>query len=245
MNIMKRIVFVTASLVLFFLVDVSAVKAADVYCFCATKLDWVSAGFVSEYQKNPGSKTMLVADSKQVSAGNCKTSVTSTRELFGIKDNMTGVDCTPCKNEKQCKTLVSAWNTSYTKIAKKGASTPSSTAASAGSEYKSSISGYIELCSKGVPLSEWPPECKDISIFVLLALDIVSYIFSIIGALALGVFVFGGFKLIFSQGNPEKVKEGTGAMVNAVLGIIIAFCGYVLISYIGQVVGIKEGFGLL
>jgi hypothetical protein len=85
-------------------------------------------------------------------------------------------------------------------------------------------------------------DCKDVSVFIEVLLQVVSYLFGIIGAIALGVFVYGGFVLILSQGNPEKVKQGTGAMINAVIGLVIAFGGYVLVSFLSEAIGVKAEF---
>lgn len=82
------------------------------------------------------------------------------------------------------------------------------------------------------------PECRDVSIFVILAINIANYMFSIIGALALLVFVYGGFRLILSQGNAEQVEAGKGAMVAAVTGLAVAFGGYLLIQFVSSIIGV-------
>ena len=86
--------------------------------------------------------------------------------------------------------------------------------------------------------------CKDISIFVQLLLNIANAALAVIGSLALVFFVFGGFTLILSQGNPEKVKKGRDILVAAVIGLIIAFAAYVVIRFLGEAVGLQEGFRL-
>jgi len=93
---------------------------------------------------------------------------------------------------------------------------------------------------------KWDPngECADISVFVKTLIGFGRVLFSIIGALALAMFIYGGFILILSQGNPEKVKKGTEAMMAAVIGLVIAFGGYVLVKFLGDAVGLKAGFGL-
>ena len=105
------------------------------------------------------------------------------------------------------------------------------------------------ICSALPPCvfdDKWNPngECADISVFVKTLIGFGRVLFSIIGALALVMFIYGGFILILSQGNPEKVKKGTGAMVAAVIGLVIAFGGYVLVKFLGDAVGLKEGFRL-
>lgn len=88
------------------------------------------------------------------------------------------------------------------------------------------------------------PECDNLNIFIWLAINIGKYLFTFIGALALLFFVYGGFVLIMSQGNPEKIKQGTGAMVAAVAGLIVAFSAYALISFLSDTIRVKEDYRL-
>ena len=53
---------------------------------------------------------------------------------------------------------------------------------------------------------------------------------------------YGGVILITSQGNRENVSKGTKAMVAAVTGLVIAFSGYALITFLSQSVGVKSEF---
>ena len=59
---------------------------------------------------------------------------------------------------------------------------------------------------------------------------------------ALGAFVYGGFLLIISQGETEKVKKGTSALTAALIGLVIAFGGYMLVSFLGTALGLSETF---
>lgn len=89
-----------------------------------------------------------------------------------------------------------------------------------------------------------PMECRDISIFIKLLIELGRYLFTIIGAVALAAFVYGGFMFILSAGNPEKIKKGTDAMLAAVIGLIIAFGGYMIIRFLGEAIQVKPGFTL-
>lgn len=86
--------------------------------------------------------------------------------------------------------------------------------------------------------------CGDVSIFVTLLLNISTYLFTIIGAIALAVFVYGGFLLIISQGNEEKITKGMDAVKASVIGLAIAFGGYFIIKFLGEAIGVKEAFRL-
>lgn len=52
----------------------------------------------------------------------------------------------------------------------------------------------------------------------------------IIGALTLLMLVWGGFQWLTSAGNPEKVKMGTQTMVWAIIGVVLVFASYLLLS---------------
>ncbi len=95
-------------------------------------------------------------------------------------------------------------------------------------------SAFIPDCALQDELTD---ECKDISIFIILAINIANYMFSIIGALALLMFVYGGFRLIISRGNAEQIDAGKNAMLAAVTGLAVAFSGYLLIQFASSVIG--------
>lgn len=86
--------------------------------------------------------------------------------------------------------------------------------------------------------------CDKMDVFLELAVNIGRYLFSFIGALALLFFVYGGVILITSQGNRENVSKGTKAMVAAATGLVIAFSGYALITFLSQSIGVKADFSI-
>jgi hypothetical protein len=89
------------------------------------------------------------------------------------------------------------------------------------------------------------PPCDDVSIFLILAINISRYVFSIVGGLSLLMFVYAGFILIISQGNSEKIEQGKNIMMAVVIGLLIAFGGYLLVSFLGQSLGLQANFRLL
>lgn len=86
--------------------------------------------------------------------------------------------------------------------------------------------------------------CDNVNVFIWLAINIGFYLFSFIGALALLMFVYGGFILILSQGNPQKVTQGKNAMVAAVVGMVIAFSAYALVTFLSKTIGVKSEYRL-
>lgn len=86
------------------------------------------------------------------------------------------------------------------------------------------------------------PRCDDVSVFIVLAITIGRYVFSFVGAVALLFFVYGGFLMIISRGNQEKIGQGTQAMTAAVIGLVVAFSGYALVSFLAKSVELKPEF---
>ena len=109
---------------------------------------------------------------------------------------------------------------------------------------KPSESKFIPQCAlnnpTGTPADEG--ECRSISIFVILLLQFSSYLFTIVGALALLFFIYGGFTLILSRGAPEQVKKGKDILVASIVGLIIVFGAYMLVRFLGTAVGLKGDY---
>lgn len=49
---------------------------------------------------------------------------------------------------------------------------------------------------------------------------------------SVGYFIFGAFKMVTSQGNPDQIKSARSTMVNALVGFIIALVATWVISFI-------------
>ena len=50
------------------------------------------------------------------------------------------------------------------------------------------------------------------------------------GAIALCMFVYGGFQWLTSGGSPEKVKSGKSTLTWAVIGLVVIFTAYTLVA---------------
>ena len=66
----------------------------------------------------------------------------------------------------------------------------------------------------------------------ILVANIISAILAIVGALALMMFVWGGLMWMTSQGNTERVTKGKNTLVWAVIGLLIIFASYAILSTI-------------
>ena len=62
--------------------------------------------------------------------------------------------------------------------------------------------------------------------------QIIKTVLGLVGALALVMFIYGGFLWMTSGGKPEQVKKGQDTLVWAVLGLALIFFSYVLVNFI-------------
>lgn len=58
------------------------------------------------------------------------------------------------------------------------------------------------------------------------------FLLGIAGAIVLLFFVYGGFMMLISGGNPDRINKGKSILVNSTIGIAIAFLAYATISFI-------------
>lgn len=61
---------------------------------------------------------------------------------------------------------------------------------------------------------------------------VISGVLGILGSLALLMFIYGGFIWMTTAGNEEKIKKAKNTVVYAVLGLIICFASYGIVSFV-------------
>lgn len=201
---------------LFVLFSADNAEAANL-CFCSVSVEKITPLNLDKYQEVVDSACLPLvtsADCLNVSLVNSK--YKTTKPLYE--------KCELAINETACLDLKKQWDASLDYRIK---------------SVSSAVSGVTEglqgkIMPKCVTENILSPECRDIGVFVVLGINVVSYLFTFIGALALLMFVYGGFTLILSQGNPEKVKKGTGILTASVIGLVVAFGGYLLIQFLGS-----------
>lgn len=69
---------------------------------------------------------------------------------------------------------------------------------------------------------------------------VLKWLFGIIGAVGLALFVWGGFKFITSAGSGSEVTAGKKAMTNAVIGLVIMFSAGAVVVRIQSSLGIDK-----
>jgi len=58
----------------------------------------------------------------------------------------------------------------------------------------------------------------------------------IVGVAGLFFFIIGGFILLTSRGNPEKIKSGKDTLVWAIIGLFVAFSSYILLRFVLEII---------
>jgi len=61
---------------------------------------------------------------------------------------------------------------------------------------------------------------------------IIRAFLGVIGSAALLFIIIGGFIMLTSQGNPEKVKSGRDTIVWATIGLLVAFSSWIILRFI-------------
>lgn len=220
-NFLKALLFILPLLVIF--LQPSAAKADSIYCFCSVPADNVE---LSQNASDP--------ECTQMSTYDCN-GYTTKMESIGTG----GYSCSVEADQTTCKAKIENWKKQKQKAIGDLKKINDKEKAIANSKN----SQFLPACILADKL-DLNSACGDVTIFVKLMLDIVNYLLSFVGGLALLFFIYGGFVLIFSSGAPDKVTQGKEILMSALLGLVVAFCGYVLVSFLGDAVGISSAYKL-
>lgn len=66
-----------------------------------------------------------------------------------------------------------------------------------------------------------------------IALAITEILLRVAGMVAIGYVIFGGFKYMTSQGEPDGLKQAQGTVLNALIGLAIAVLAVTIVSFVG------------
>lgn len=64
---------------------------------------------------------------------------------------------------------------------------------------------------------------------------IIQAFLQLLGLIGLILVIYGGFTLLLSAGNPEKIKKGRDIILWAVIGIIVVLSSYGILLYIDSI----------
>lgn len=67
--------------------------------------------------------------------------------------------------------------------------------------------------------------------------NIVRLLMSLIGMLAIVFIIVGGLQLVYSTGDPARVKRGRETLIYACVGLVVAIASYAIVTFISN--GVK------
>jgi len=103
---------------------------------------------------------------------------------------------------------------------------------------------YLQLkpapdCSPIINLAGDPnnPDPNRFNAIWLIGLAVFEDILRIAGIVAVAFIIFGGYRYISSQGEPDNTKAALATIINAVIGLAITIIGAAVVSFIGAKLG--------
>lgn len=79
--------------------------------------------------------------------------------------------------------------------------------------------------------------------FIALGVSLSNIILGLVGALTLAMFIYGGVVLLISGGNSEKISKGKEIILGSVVGLLIVFGSYTIITFVvNDVLGATSKF---
>jgi TRAP-type C4-dicarboxylate transport system permease small subunit len=73
--------------------------------------------------------------------------------------------------------------------------------------------------------------------YLLIGFGVIDILLRLVGLVAFGYVIYGGFLYLTSQGEPDRTKAALGTLLNAVIGIVIAMFAAAIVSFIGNRLG--------
>lgn len=68
---------------------------------------------------------------------------------------------------------------------------------------------------------------------VSIGFAVVEIMLFVAGIVAVAFIVYGGFKYVISQGNPDSTKSAKDTILNAVIGLVIAILATAIVRFVG------------
>jgi uncharacterized membrane protein YidH (DUF202 family) len=61
--------------------------------------------------------------------------------------------------------------------------------------------------------------------------NILRFVFALLGAIALVVMTYAGFKYVISRGEPQEVAKAKNTIVYAAIGIVVSMLAYTIVTF--------------
>ncbi len=66
---------------------------------------------------------------------------------------------------------------------------------------------------------------------------IIETVIGVVGVLAVGVMIYGGFIFLTSTGDASKVAKGRNILIYGVVGLVVAILAYAIVKFVGGAIG--------
>lgn len=98
---------------------------------------------------------------------------------------------------------------------------------------------------EGVFTKNLSSECLDQGLctkcdFAQIIVNVFNFILSIVGALAVGSFIFVGIRYLTAGGSPEKIQSAKSGAFYTVAGLILVLVAWLIVNFILEALGYKE-----
>lgn len=85
-------------------------------------------------------------------------------------------------------------------------------------------------CAQTAAPGQNVPPCK-LNEFLKIAVNVSQIILGLVGVLSLFAFIYGGVMFLVSGGSSERVTKAKQILLSAILGLVIVFTSYMIISF--------------
>jgi len=92
----------------------------------------------------------------------------------------------------------------------------------------------LSTATSGLQTGSGNSKTIGISVIWLIVLAVLDDLLRIAGLLSVGFVIYGGIRLITSQGSPEGIKSARGTIINALIGLAIAVVAATTVSFIAS-----------
>lgn len=90
---------------------------------------------------------------------------------------------------------------------------------------------------KPIECPEDGKDCPAMTAFIWgIVTNLLYDMFVIVGYLAIGFLMFGGYTYLLARGDPGRIEKGKKTIIGAVSGLIIAVVASFIVSFIGNVI---------
>ena len=95
----------------------------------------------------------------------------------------------------------------------------------------------VSLVPQGTKYNTGDYELND---FVQVGVNVTKIILGTVGSLSLLMFVYGGVMMLISAGNSEQVSKAKGIIMAAIIGLVIVFVSYIIVSFVISALGAQN-----